>query len=162
MSDQWIKFSEQSPRDSEFPPEHIWLWAPCTNNPAGVRVLWEMRCGTPADKKWTHWQPATVPEPPKCEPTQAEADQQACLKHWRLVSLDFANDNWPGPDFAQGFRDGIAYERGQVRAMLGETVRWDGPSMRNALGDGVPVADTIVLMSENVWNNLAIRVGFKR
>lgn len=116
----WIKFSERSPRDSEFTPEWIWLWADnkpsgiLGYNPPGCRMLWEMRAGLPADKGWTHWMPAVVPEPPKRPLTQTEVDAET-FADWRNTNEDEAH----GRTQYEAWKAALAWERDEVRAIIG-------------------------------------------
>lgn len=140
MSDQWIKFSERSPRDSEFPPEWVWLFAFPKEAPQGVRLLWETRMGNPHGS-WEFWKPADVPEPPKREPTQEDADADA----WGDLLKAYTNIRAPLDGKFCWFK-ALAYEREQVRDLLAKA-----EAIRNCTADHI-------IRSEQ-WNALARRVG---
>ncbi len=74
-NDGWIKMSEQKPTWEDFP---IWAFAKDWNHEVHVKLK-----GDTVHPDITHWQPATLPAPPKKELTQREKDEEAVKALWR-------------------------------------------------------------------------------
>lgn len=79
------------------------------------RSAYEMKQVEPLHQLYTHWQPATLPEPPKKELTQRERDEGA-WKNWysaNAFATRFSDESWHA---ALAYRD--KQNRGDV-----ETIR---------------------------------------
>ena len=100
----WIKMSARKPSRSDLP---FWV-----NTPAGV-WLWEAdtedfdiaQLGHPGATA-THWQPATLPEPPKKELTQRERDELSFTKWCPVMDKPLKEGRNLAWHAALAYRDG--------------------------------------------------------
>lgn len=79
-NDRWIKMSERKPTEKDYP-----FW---TTSKKGVGLWTYEEDIEELDPDWcTHWQPATLPEPPAKELTQRERDEEG-FQSWYDATPD--------------------------------------------------------------------------
>ena len=106
---QWIKTADRQPRADEYP---VWV----NSEKLGTFLRTDARG---FEKEWEYWQPANIPPPPPCEPTQDEQDIKAAHKH--------ANGIWSNEEnlaaATRGYLAGLRAERSAIAELVIHRVR---------------------------------------
>ena len=95
----WIKMSERKPTEADCP-----MWVSHSEN-TGFWNIADFRNHHLAHG-WTHWQPATLPEPPKKELTQRERDELSFTKWCPVMDKPLKEGRNLAWHAALAYRDG--------------------------------------------------------
>ena len=110
-ADGWIRMEDRMPTDADKP---FWIYRP--NMPHAFIVTLLEGSATPSNwEAVTHWQPATLPAPPKAEPTQRELDHNSYMAWINRPALDYTSDTESAWHAALAYRD--AQNRTDIQAI---------------------------------------------